>query len=127
MRISDWRSDVCSSDIDIVDHRAVATRVDEVLDHKDRMAAIRKKARSTIVQRYELERCLDEQLKLVAALVGGKRPLAGGTPGKPDYRLPKEAQPTPAQAKKTAATKRSEAHTSELQSLLRLSYAVFCL
>src|SRR3546814_14518877 len=69
------------------------------------MAAIRKKARSTIVQRYELERCLDEQLKLVAALVGGKRPLAGGTPGKPDYRLPKEAQPTPAPAKKTAAKK----------------------
>src|SRR3546814_12480005 len=69
--------------VDFFDHQAVATRVDEVLDHKDRMAAIRKKARSTIVQRYELERCLDEQLKLVAALVGGKPPLAGGPPGKP--------------------------------------------
>src|SRR3546814_11441991 len=54
---------------------------------------------------FRSERCLDEQLKLVAALVGGKRPLAGGTPGKPDYRLPKEAQPTPAPAKKTAAKK----------------------
>src|SRR3546814_6701242 len=49
--------------VDFFDHQAVATRVDEVLDHKDRMAAIRKKARSTIVQRYELARCLDEQLK----------------------------------------------------------------
>src|SRR3546814_8820678 len=38
--------------VDFFDHQAVATRVDEVLDHKDRMAAIRKKARSTIVQRY---------------------------------------------------------------------------
>src|SRR3546814_3316325 len=112
MRISDWRSDVCSSDIDIVDHRAVATRVDEVLDHKDRMAAIRQQAPSTILQRYELERCLDEQLKLLAALVGGKRPLAGGTPGKPDYRPPKDAPPTPAPAEKTAAKKTAAKKTA---------------
>src|SRR3546814_4477521 len=30
-------------------------------------------------------------------------------------------------AEKTSATKRSEEHTSELQSLMRISYAVFCL
>src|SRR3546814_1170370 len=30
-------------------------------------------------------------------------------------------------AKRTASSKRSEEHTSELQSLMRISYAVFCL
>lgn len=88
--------------VDFFDHEAVARRVDEVLDHKDRMAAIRKKARQTIVQTYELEHCLTEQLKLVQQLVDGKRPVAGGPPGKPAYRLPKDAQPV---AKKPAAKK----------------------
>src|SRR3546814_8066888 len=34
---------------------------------------------------------------------------------------------TPAAADSAAAAARSEAHTSELQSLMRISYAVFCL
>src|SRR5690606_38972686 len=73
--------------VDFFDHEAVAAKVDEVLDHKDRMAAIRKKARATVVQNYALEHCLAEQLKLVEALIGGKRPVPGGKPGKPAYRL----------------------------------------
>ena len=74
---------------DFFDFTAIADRVDEVLDHKDRMKAIRKKARATILQNYELENCLAEQLKLIANLVDGKRPVAGTKPGKPNYRLPK--------------------------------------
>src|SRR3546814_7373812 len=34
---------------------------------------------------------------------------------------------TPARPHKRTADKRSEEHTSELQSLMRISYAVFCL
>src|SRR3546814_9587912 len=67
--------------VDFFDFQAVADRVDEVLGHKDRMAAIRKKSRSTTVQNYELEHCLGEQPKLVSQLVGGKRPAAGSKPG----------------------------------------------
>jgi glycosyltransferase involved in cell wall biosynthesis len=88
--------------VDFFDYQAIADKVDEVLDHKDRMAAIRKKARSTIVQNYDLESCLAEQLKLVEALVEGKRPAPGGKPGRPAYRLPKGIAPKPAPAKAAA-------------------------
>jgi hypothetical protein len=90
---------------DFFDHAAIAERVDEVLDHKDRMAAMRKKARQTIEQTYELESCLDAQFKLIDSLIEGKRPAAGGKPGVPSYRLPKEAAAQKAPAKKAAAKK----------------------
>src|SRR3546814_3830765 len=48
----------------------------------------------------------------------GRRPPAAGP------RAPGRAVPAPAVA---ARADRSEEHTSELQSLMRLSYAVFCL
>lgn len=89
---------------DFFDHRAIAERVDEVLDHKDRMAAMRRKARQTIVQTYELENCLDQQFKLIDDLIGGKRPSAGGKPGMPSYCLPKSASAQEAPAKKAATT-----------------------
>src|SRR3546814_2866239 len=65
------------------------------------------------------------------AAVGGARALAGATLGavragtamgstaSTAYTLGKETAPAP--------TMRSEEHTSELQSLMRISYAVFCL
>jgi glycosyltransferase involved in cell wall biosynthesis len=93
--------------VDFFDHQSIAERVSEVLDHKDRMAAIRKKARSTIVQNYDLEHCLAEQLKLIDSLVGGKRPVAGAKPGNPTYRLPAGAKAKPAAptAKKIAKSR----------------------
>ena len=94
--------------VDFFDHRAVADRVDEVLDHKDRMAAIRKKARATVVQTYELEDCLAAQLKLIADLVAGKRPVPGGPAGKPLYRKPGTAPATPT----TAGTKKAAKKTA---------------
>jgi len=97
--------------VDFFDFQAVADRVDEVLDHKDRMAAIRKKARSTILQTYDLEDCLAAQFKLIDSLIIGKRPLAGTTPGKPAYRLPQAAPAKQAPAKKApvkAATKKAD-------------------
>src|SRR3546814_4326656 len=42
------------------------------------------------------------------------------------YRLPIPVQPMKATAA-VLLTARSEAHTSELQSLMRISYAVYCL
>src|SRR3546814_3340056 len=49
----------------------------------------------------------------------------GRPQGRPPYRLlpPREA----AQSRGAAVARRSEEHTSELQSLMRTSYAVFCL
>src|SRR3546814_2303004 len=42
-------------------------------------------------------------------------------------RLPRLDQPWPSCASAAVAGTRSEEHTSELQSLMRISYAVFCL
>ena len=92
--------------VDFFDFQAVADRVDEVLDHKERMAAIRKKARRTILETYALEDCLAAQFKLIDSLIIGKRPLAGTRPGKPVYRLPQEAAPESAAAKNGSAKKK---------------------
>src|SRR3546814_1977562 len=108
MRISDWRSDVCSSDL-----RTVA-RVDQIdlasddqricrlgtLLPRDRAAggAEQKKTRRIclVTNRY----VLDLQVLIGYIAVNPRR---------------------------GSKTRRSEEHTSELQSLMRISYAVFCL
>ncbi len=64
---------------DFFDHVQIADRVDEVLDHKDRFAAMRERARRTIRERYELESCMRKQIGLLEDLAGGKRP----SPAKP--------------------------------------------
>src|SRR3546814_7305697 len=101
MRISDWSSDVCSSDLDrLVDgealagagvdlrHLAVAPGAQHVLhlhrlDHRQFLARLHRLAFRDL-QRHQ----------------------------QPRHRRQQE---------------RSEEHTSELQSLMRISYAVFCL
>jgi glycosyltransferase involved in cell wall biosynthesis len=57
--------------VDFFSPREIARRVDEVLEHPDRMRAIRERARSTVVQRYDLKKiCLPGQVRLVESLVG---------------------------------------------------------
>src|SRR3546814_4102004 len=41
--------------------------------------------------------------------------------------LPRKSSPSISRTRCAAVTSRSEEHTSELQSLMRISYAVFCL
>src|SRR3546814_4603574 len=99
MRISDWSSDVCSSDL-----RGGRPRADAG-DH--RFA-------------YPLRRAGD------LGCVVRSFPRAGGDDrGDGQLRLHHRA----VQARRSQADDgaRSEEHTSELQSLMRISYAVFCL
>src|SRR3546814_9953167 len=103
MRISDWSSDVCSSDLErrIVELEAQIFR-----------AGL---ARRLGPGRPELDaRCADPVVGrlLVVALAGA------------DTRL--DAKRQGADFAGVDAV-RSEEHTSELQSLMRISYAVFCL
>src|SRR3546814_8135832 len=56
---------------------------------------------------------------------GDARPACGGTPLCDCRRFHRGRDPHP--AGRGVATHRSEEHTSELQSLMRISYAVFCL
>src|SRR3546814_4458534 len=115
MRISDWSSDVCSSDLlaplqGLLDHRApdlllLAALFRDVFDHLGDevegflLAGLRAVglrlglalARAALALRLLLGVAFAEQVVVVDELV------------------------------------RSEEHTSELQSLMRITYAVFCL
>src|SRR3546814_2704901 len=104
MRISDWSSDVCSSDLD----QAAVAGATAVLG--DRLGDDLRGGLGGGV--HHLGAGI---LVLASTGVGHGEHLAGGL--RPDHVdrgvLHREA--------------RSEEHTSELQSLMRISYAVFCL
>src|SRR3546814_4020755 len=106
MRISDWSSDVCSSDlIDVKEADRLGQSADELdaaakaaVSDNERLAVIAQgsvlHARSAALQTQILAQLLKVQSTWFAL---------------------------------TALPPRSEEHTSELQSLMRISYAVFCL
>src|SRR3546814_5038058 len=114
MRISDWSSDVCSSDLspgpvgrEIIIARGDVAFVEDVLGvEPDRIALIGEAvAQVRIPQR-------------VTGLV---------EPGDWHLELVRQAAIRQAGRGIDRAVARSEEHTSELQSLMRNSYAVFCL
>src|SRR3546814_3695070 len=99
MRISDWSSDVCSSDL--------------------AKGQARRLVAGCMVGVIEAE---PKGYGLVSAVANirnlrGRHKLLAHAHAPPRIRAPK---PKPSAA-------RSEEHTSELQSLMRISYAVFCL
>src|SRR3546814_4087744 len=94
MRISDWSSDVCSSDL--------LQEIQEVLERDYRTA---QRVIGALRERFpELEDFRDEES------------------GRTRWKLPRSA----IAPLLTPTADRSEEHTSELQSLMRISYAVFC-
>src|SRR3546814_10194953 len=112
MRISDWSSDVCSSDLvegeEMRDHLPGGggeIAVEQACRARGLHCAGPVALRFGERQEVELERRLDQP---------------GGEVGAFDV----EADPVEAGCR---ARQRSEEHTSELQSLMRISYAVFCL
>src|SRR3546814_3354323 len=101
MRISDWSSDVCSSDLQ---HLIRLREWDE-----DRHAALGEELTEKV-------RTAAKEGEAVGALGQSKpsvREMFEGVFKEPDWRVIEQ--------------RRSEEHTSELQSLMRISYAVFCL
>lgn len=59
--------------VDFFSPQEVADAVDRVLDHPDRMAALRAAARRTVEQRYALKSCLPKQVELVGRLARRSR------------------------------------------------------
>src|SRR3546814_1320519 len=118
MRISDWSSDVCSSDL--LHHQRAGLRGLLARGHgagggaaaSGRIRALPRRALHRGVRpadRWRV-RCVPDQ--------GRERiPCLRGQPADPRQRLTVGVAPWA----------RSEEHTSELQSLMRISYAVFCL
>lgn len=56
--------------VDFFSPAAIADRVDDVLNHPDRMAHIRLKARETILERYDLARLLPQHLQWIVDSAG---------------------------------------------------------
>src|SRR3546814_4904818 len=65
----------------------------------------------------------DRPVRAVSNIEPNRRGSKGGYGARRDLRTPKEN----ATRSGRACSPRSEEHTSELQSLMRISYAVFCL
>src|SRR3546814_3475750 len=110
MRISDWSSDVCSSDLGRGRLR--------------RRLRLRKPERQGQLRlRRELHR-----LKNGPCLSVERSTLRAGARVRRAARTSPSARPSDAGSATSASPAlRSEEHTSELQSLMRISYAVFCL
>src|SRR3546814_958884 len=106
MRISDWSSDVCSSDLDASTITATT-------------AANPRAGRTSNGLRTG---------RAVPAFPWARR--ASGTAHRTATRAAgamTKANMGKADVARIAVSSRSEEHTSELQSLMRISYAVFCL
>src|SRR3546814_7249163 len=129
MRISDWSSDVCSSDLgDRLQGRSAQVDIDGPREPKiARVGEIDAGAVATI------EAAGDEAIVDRKPIVGriGVRVRAGERREAARARATgaAKADRTKHWARKadTGVVERSEEHTSELQSLMRISYAVFCL
>src|SRR3546814_8626022 len=105
MRISDWSSDVCSSDLP---RPTAAAREARIKSHRGRSPDLRERAGAArtlhLTSTYKKPGAWPGFFSFVTKMPVS-RAFRGGR-----YRV-----------------RRSEEHTSELQSLMRISYAVFCL
>src|SRR3546814_5927996 len=105
MRISDWSSDVCSSDLHVglIEGQQVRGRT--------------------------LERYLTALLQRAEEFEPGQAVILNGKFTSGDGKELSESSEITIAAVPNAGVEgiRSEEHTSELQSLMRISYAVFCL
>src|SRR3546814_4946238 len=112
MRISDWSSDVCSSDLGRKSRRAHRHRHQAVAESADRACRARQHIALAVRQtpRGGYPGSTGQGGETAATRRHGMARCAGRT-----------------RAARLIAQGRSEEHTSELQSLMRSSYAVFCL
>src|SRR3546814_1361333 len=109
MRISDWSSDVCSSDLLLAQQR---------IEYRDRGVLLPRNAeRERIAPRRLVALALIQRQPIVALRISLGADQIIREPAFSREFL--DAIP--------ATLGRSEEHTSELQSLMRISYAVFCL
>src|SRR3546814_10784413 len=105
MRISDWSSDVCSSDLLFEDHLRPGHRFVGAVRASHRLVRLAEEAERAVIRWIDLRRMLEQS--------GGLFHVARGH--------------ACAAVEEIGLEQRSEEHTSELQSLMRISYAVFCL
>src|SRR3546814_1591615 len=124
MRISDWSSDVCSSDL-------LAGRVTEVAQLGERVAGL-----TTRLAEHEAHvESLEQKHQHAREALEHYRTSVKEQRDQEQRRHEHQVQGLQVELRqanegltgKNHELMRSEEHTSELQSLMRISYAVFCL
>src|SRR3546814_9028964 len=116
MRISDWSSDVCSSDLEQQVKRSLhACDTEKPL----RSAGARQKTDIDLGQSYDRFRIIDKNAVM--------RRQCQFEPAAECKTIDNRNPGLPTLLYCAMHLGRSEEHTSELQSLMRISYAVFCL
>src|SRR3546814_2431949 len=131
MRISDWSSDVCSSDLAVV--VAPVGAVEAVQAHRSAAARGMDEAALADIDAdvaHVAAAAEEHQVRRGQALGGDARHLVGGEGSRGARQLEVEhvaVDVVDQAAAVEAALGRSAEHTSDLQSLIRTSYAVFCL
>src|SRR3546814_2087307 len=122
MRISDWSSDVCSSDLNAGSesggHGFLDTPIETIRE------LIARNVLTTTEALHIFARPMRERGRGGIVLMGSGAGL-GGQPGVAVYSGVKGFVLNLAES--LWAELRSEEHPSELQSLMRISYAVFCM
>src|SRR3546814_6995506 len=161
MRMSNWISDVCASDLRETGADGDVRRYSELpfddlpagLTYRSLRSRPDRTNEPIVVGRSELgadtgqrryERSLEHMAPMIVGAIRQPRHSAGirsGEPAKCDRATAGKGQPIPREqhailprhdlavifSDQARALGRSEEHTSELQSLMRISYAVFCL
>src|SRR3546814_7086006 len=132
MRISDWSSDVCSSDLGFCDTRrlaGVSRRARRVHRGRDpaagtggRQYPLLRPPPRTCAHRLGQSRSAARGMGAVAQTGGAAGRCRGSLAFLGTEEIWRQGRQQPVDG-----GDRSEEHTSELQSLMRISYAVFCL
>src|SRR3546814_9990287 len=136
MRISDWSSDVCSSDL-LLQYAFEQRASDIHLEPRRDTGYIRFRIDGVMQKVFELPApvmtAVTARIKILARMdvAEKRRPQDGriktrSASGR-EVELRISNMPTAFGEKVVMRIFRSEEHTSELQSLMRISYAVFCL
>src|SRR3546814_9046009 len=117
MRISDWSSDVCASDLLVGEYEQ---------QFQDGLITQGEKYNKVIDAWAQCtDRVADEMMKVIQTDIdqeSGQRKAINSI-----WMMAHSGARGSAAQMKQLAGMRSEEHTSELQSLMRISYAVFCL
>src|SRR3546814_9747300 len=129
MRIGDWSSDVCSSDLSIglvgesgCGKSTVAMAIIRYLGNNGAIVSgqvLYKGRDMATLSAEELRQLRGNEIAMVY-----QEPMAALNPA---MTLGRQLMEVPLCHENIGEKARSEEHTSELQSLMRISYAVFCL